>query len=297
MKSRKRRIVTYALVILLVGVVVTVVVPFFLPWVPLNCTHQDVDITTGRVRYSRYVLFCRVSKRIEDSPLTEVLPSEFLRKARSDWHRVNTLSPGVHYSPHYRFHGAVHQIYDLARAWKTFDLAPTVRQKSAMHLLALWQHDGSDFLAGVYLSGLYDLGEPEKREHMLVSLSDLEMPKVDTNGTQLTHTVFHPNGQPMDRFQAYMDKDGRLVKHGVREMWYPDGKRQLYDHFDDGDVDGRRFAWNRDGVLTEIAGFDKGELTEYESKNLTNHPDYGIAQQLAGGDSDNGGTVSGRPQP
>jgi hypothetical protein len=279
MSKRIRNIVLGLLVLLVVSAaLVVVVVPIFMSWTKLNCSDQELDINSGRLRFSRYVLFFRVSQRIEDSPLTKALPADLLRHD-AEWHMVNRFSPGVRHSPHYAFHGGIHQIRTLENTWQMLNLAPHVRQRTASHVLALWKHSGGDSLAGDYIYGLMELDESNNRENSLRQLAALEMPKFETNGAVVIQTVFFPNGQPMDRQETSV-LDGRLVKHGVWEMWYSDGKRQLHGYFRNGKLDGRRFEWDRSGVLTAIEGFEAGKLTEYESTNLTNHPDYAVAQKL-----------------
>ena len=82
-------------------------------WSPLNCGHEEVDINTGRVRHTKYFLFYQIGDRTED---TWVSRASSKSNKSPDWHRVNTFSPGVGHSPHYNFHGAIHQITTLERA-------------------------------------------------------------------------------------------------------------------------------------------------------------------------------------
>lgn len=82
----------------------------FFQWSPLNCWHDDVDINTGCVRHSRYMLFCKIADHTEETWLSSV--TKDLKTVR-DWRRVKTFSPGVRHSPHYRFHGAIQQIKTL----------------------------------------------------------------------------------------------------------------------------------------------------------------------------------------
>jgi hypothetical protein len=278
MSKRIRKIVFGLLMVLAISSAF-VVVPIFMPWTKLNCSDQELDINSGRLRLSRYVLFFRISQRIEDSPLTKALPADLLHHD-AEWHMVNRFSPGVRHSPHYAFHSGIHQIRTLENMWQMLDLGPHIRQRTASHVLALWKHSGGDWLAGDYIYGLMDLDKSNNKENSLRKLVALEMPKLETNGEVVIQTVFFPNGQPMDRQETSV-LHGRLIKHGIWEMWYPDGKRQLHGYFRNGELNGRRFEWNRSGDLTAIERFKAGELTEYESTNLTNHPDYAVAQKLS----------------
>lgn len=250
-----------------------------MPWTKLNCTDQEMDINSGRLRFSRYVLFCRVSQRIEDSPLSTALPPDAHPRGYPEWQHVNRFSPGVHHSPHFAFHSGIFQIRSLVDAWEMLRLTPNLRQRTALHVLALWKHEGRDSLASRYITELSNLEGNSRREGYILKLETLEMPKLETNGSVVAQTVFFPSGQPLDRFESNIS-EGRLIKHGVWEAWYPDGKRELYGHYKNGQLEGRRFQWDREGTLTAIEGFKAGELTEYESTNLTNHPDYSLAQKL-----------------
>lgn len=260
-------------------IVLGFVVPFFLPWTELNCRHQDVDIRTGRLRYMKYFLFLKVSDRVEDSSITSLLSPEQLTGA-ADWRRVNTFSPGVHYSPHYTFHGAIGDMRTLSMIWEMDNAPEDVRRKTALHVLALWQYAGHDFLAGRYLSALDDLDDRDKRPALIASILRLAMPDVREEGGVVTRTVFYPNSQPMDRIHGRIDAAGRFVKDGAWESWYRDGKRELYAQYVNGEMHGRRFNWNHDGKLGSIEGFAHDTLTEYETENLDRHPDYKVAEQL-----------------
>ena len=125
-------------------------------WSDLNCWHEDIDINTGRVRHTRYLLFCQIGGRTEDTWLSRTLNDS---NASPDWRRVNTFSPGVGHSPHYRFHGAIHQIKILELANNTIRFDPDAQRKVAGTLLALWQDGGSsgdadDFVDNVVQTAL-----------------------------------------------------------------------------------------------------------------------------------------------
>ena len=60
-------------------------------WFDLNSVHEDVDIATGRIRRTRYLFYCKIRERIEDSIITKALPPDRLTSARPEWHRVNTF--------------------------------------------------------------------------------------------------------------------------------------------------------------------------------------------------------------
>jgi hypothetical protein len=127
------------------------------PWSPINCTSQEVDIYSGRVRNSRYLLFIPVRRTVEDSALTKALLPEDTASAKAEWHRVMTLSPRMHHSPHYIFHSAIHQVQNLELAWQMASFTSGARRKSAQRVLQLWQQSGRDDGADAYLQAISEL--------------------------------------------------------------------------------------------------------------------------------------------
>lgn len=120
------------------------IVPVFFPWSPINCWHEEINIKTGQARHTRSLWFVTVSARVEDTPLSEALRGEIVDVSDIEpWHRVNTFSPGVHHSPHYRYHAALHQAKQLDAAFQMLDVGPEDRQSIAKEVLRLWQVDGN----------------------------------------------------------------------------------------------------------------------------------------------------------
>ena len=113
----------------------------FFPWSKLNCWTQEVDITTGSIRHTRYLLWMQTSQRIEETLVSKTAEAS---ADSPQWHIANTFSPGVHNSPHYMFHGAVSQIRLLEIAWELGEFSEEARQVSARQLLQRWQKDGND---------------------------------------------------------------------------------------------------------------------------------------------------------
>ena len=280
-----RRVIKWIIISVVVLIICHGAVSFFFPWSPLNCRYEDVDIKTGRLRFTRYLLFCRISERVEDSRLSKMLPAEMVAATTPDWRHVCTFTPPGRHSPNHIFHRAVAQINTLASIWEMSEtefhgLHENIKQKTARHVLALWQYDSDVSLAGDYIDGLYDLMEDDKRQQILTALPTLQMPLVETNGNQRVRTVFFPNGQAMDRVHGYVAPSGDFIRHEVWEGWWSDGTRSVYGHFENDEHHGRRLEWDRNGKLIVIEAFNRGELSEYESDNLEQHPDYKVAQQL-----------------
>jgi hypothetical protein len=125
------------------------------PWSTINCRDQEINIKTGQARYSRYLWYIKVSERAEDTILSKVLDGESVDVADIvPWHMVNRFSPGLHHSPHYRFHGALSQTRQIELLFQL--LEPDVQRKKQIvqNLLTLWQTHGSYFEARRYLATL-----------------------------------------------------------------------------------------------------------------------------------------------
>ena len=253
---------------------VVLIVPMFIPWTSINCVCEDVDIRTGRIRISRYLAFCKVSERVEESALSRVLPQEMVEGVKPQWERVNTFSLGLSHSPHHRFHGAIGQIRSIELLWQVATIDESTKQKIASHVLAIWQFDGNYFRAGQYLHGLQGLTDENKRGPLVRTIGALKIPEEHAEGDHLVVTLFYPDGKPMERVQGYRDGRGQFVKHGSRETWHFEGKRESYGHLDHGMHHGLRFDWDWDGKLTTIEKFDHNQIIQYDSQDLEARPEY-----------------------
>jgi hypothetical protein len=154
-----------------VGVVVMglllapLVVPIFIPWSGINCRHQDINIKTGQARYSRSLWFVKVSERIEDTPLSLALQGDSIDVADiKAWHRVNSFSPGVHHSPHYLFHSALHQAHQMGLLESLYDLTPGRKKEIAKAILTAWQQSGRDSGADELIYKLMEEGTSNKQD-------------------------------------------------------------------------------------------------------------------------------------
>ena len=233
------------------------------------------------MKFSRYLFFINISERTEDSDLSKILSKEQVVGTIPEWHRVNTFSPGMRHSPHYTFHSAFHQIAQLALWWKMEEVPPAVRKKTAQHLVALWKYAGSDSLAKGYLIFLPYAQNVMQRQAIFERIESLSMPLFETNRSDITVTVFYPDGIPLERCRGFFGVKGNFIRDGVSEMWHSDGRIKLYGHYKRGELDDRRFQWEKDGKLSCIEVFRSGDLIKYESKDLDQHTDCKIAQQIS----------------
>lgn len=54
-------------------IVITFIVMIFVLqlWLGIYYTNYDIDINTGRIRYTRYLLYCKISEKVKNSTLTD----------------------------------------------------------------------------------------------------------------------------------------------------------------------------------------------------------------------------------
>jgi hypothetical protein len=140
----------------------------FLIWSPLNCTYEDIDINSGRVRHQRYLVGLRIHESIEETSLSRLVAAD-LGDNPGEWHRVNTFSPLVMHSPHHRYHGAVFQISWLDQMWGSVSFTPAAQRQMAQDVLSLWQsgegyYPVNDYLLAVESVWFKRLGSNESIE-------------------------------------------------------------------------------------------------------------------------------------
>jgi len=154
----------------------------FVTWSPLNCWHNDIDITTGRIRHQRFLLGICVRERVDDSALSRQLPPP-ADDSVTDWKRVTTLSPLVDHSPHYSYHSAIHQTQELGRLWQMSPFTSKAKSQSARDILYLWQHDGNYTPADGYIDALSKIALAQDGSAVSIYADQLPRPTdfVDSN--------------------------------------------------------------------------------------------------------------------
>lgn len=124
-------------------------------WSDLNAVHDDVDITTGRVRQTRYLLYYKVSETVHDSILTTWLSPETTTAAQPVWRRVNTFSGWSRVSPHHTFHSAIGDIGQLQAAQSLAPFTDEAKRAAAEKIVSLWQTTNNDYQAGEYIKRIH----------------------------------------------------------------------------------------------------------------------------------------------
>ncbi|HUT59672.1 MAG TPA: hypothetical protein VNA25_17640 [Phycisphaerae bacterium] len=172
-KPRTRRLVLVGVgVFLLAGAILPPALEA-LAWTHFWVREELLDIKTGRVRYTRYLLYCKIGDRTEDSVISKALPADLVKSAAPEWHTVNAFSPGVSNSPHYGYHGALCDILLIEEAWCTAKFSDAAKRKAAENLLLLWQESGGESPAGEYADAVANLAQKLKAMQKPGEVSDL----------------------------------------------------------------------------------------------------------------------------
>jgi hypothetical protein len=133
------------------------VMPIIIPWTGINCKHQDINIKTGKVRYTRSLWYITISERVEDTVLSQAIKGHIVDVADvKPWHRVNTFSLYWNYSPHYTFHSALCQVSQVKRFGYIAKLTSKQKQEIAKEILTAWQKSGNDQGASEIISRLQE---------------------------------------------------------------------------------------------------------------------------------------------
>jgi len=168
--DKHRRLTTNKILCILTGVVVVAVaVPPTIStalrrWPKLCCRYEDINIKTGQARSLRYVGFVKISQEVRDTPISLALRGEVIDVVDIEpWHRVYTLSPGLH-SPHYHYHSALSQAREIELIAELNELGPEEQRLIAENVLRLWQTERGDSPAGSYLRGVFKEGMEESEQ-------------------------------------------------------------------------------------------------------------------------------------
>lgn len=143
--------------------------PFF-TWSGLNCSCEDIDINSGRIRYQRYLVGVRIRESVEETALSRLVAADTEGRP-AEWRSVNTFSPMVHHSPHYRYHGAINQVQMLELFWDNYHFTPQAKRQMARDVLSLWSSGGGYMPANRYLGKLEST--LSGREGDLIDVDDL----------------------------------------------------------------------------------------------------------------------------
>jgi len=155
--TRRRLGCVFLSVLAAVGICVFTGMGGLLAWSPVNCWHESVDLTCGRTRYERYVLWIRWVDRIEETPVSLLYRAQIGIPGPPVWRRALTLSPGVRNSPHYLHHSGLHDLRRLSDLLQSGRLNAAAQVRATRSYLAIVQLDDDDHRSGRLIDRLEEL--------------------------------------------------------------------------------------------------------------------------------------------
>lgn len=157
LRRRRRLVIGIGVAAVLAAAAVITFMPGLVaPWSRLNNEEEELDLFSGRARFTRYFLYCRIRQDVRGTPLSEALAAGGGPGSGERWVKVNVFQPGVSNSPHFIYHGAFFQIGELARYWETGNFDRKARAKTARQLLRVWRDGGSYHAARPYFEHLVE---------------------------------------------------------------------------------------------------------------------------------------------
>lgn len=126
-----------------------------LPSSTVNCWRYEIDLSSGKIRYTRYIAFVPVAQHIEQTAIS-LVSNSLPARSHSDWVLVLTGSPGFQkHSSDEVFKDAFQQIKELERIWELGEITQEDRRITATKVLELWQQGRNPNLARTYLDQLW----------------------------------------------------------------------------------------------------------------------------------------------
>lgn len=121
------------------------IVPCFLPWSGLHSRYEWMDITSGRCRNQRYVLFVKVTDRVEETRVSQLYRELVGEPGEPEWRLCNTFGPYVAVSPHHAYHSAMAGARMLLKTFEHTPFTDGAKRKALLtYLDLLQQHDSYD---------------------------------------------------------------------------------------------------------------------------------------------------------
>ncbi len=124
------------------GVVVYFVAVLLNPWSRLYNEEQELDLNSGRARFTRHVLYFQVWQDVRETPLSQAVNASEKVPGDEHWVMVNVFGLGTRKSPYFTYHGALAQVQLLANYWDTGDFDAAARSKTARQLLRVLREGG-----------------------------------------------------------------------------------------------------------------------------------------------------------
>jgi hypothetical protein len=144
----------YALLFLVLLNILGTIFPSF---ANLFTKKDEINIRTGQIRFTTYLLGKKISENVIDTFISKTLQKEIQAADIKPWHTVNSISYiSSNPSPHYLFHGAIFQLMEVKELLESNSFSESKKKEIAERLLTKWQTSGNYFKANDYIFQLKD---------------------------------------------------------------------------------------------------------------------------------------------
>ncbi|MBI5723004.1 MAG: hypothetical protein HZA50_03520 [Planctomycetes bacterium] len=140
-RRHRRPFIVFAL-ILLCAVIYCVIVSFINPWSRLYNEEQELDLYSGKARFTHHVLYFQTRQDVSETVLSHATSQGGDQPTNEKWVKVNVFGFGFRQSPHFIYHGAFGQIAELEKYWDLGNFDVASRAKTARQLLMVWREGG-----------------------------------------------------------------------------------------------------------------------------------------------------------
>lgn len=137
-------------------VVLPILLPLILPGSGINRHEGHINLQTGHAKFVRRIWFLPFQSQIQETALSKALRGErVIAGDLQPWQIVWLDCPAGSISPHFRFHGALHQATQFGMIFPR--LPDEDRMTIASEILRIWQTSGGYFDAVAYVEAQMDL--------------------------------------------------------------------------------------------------------------------------------------------
>lgn len=173
--GRHRKLIIFVAIVVVAAIV-------FMPGLlgsRLNNEEQEIDLWSGRARFTRHFLFCQVRREVRPTALSETIALDGRAVTKEQWVRVVVKEMGLGKNCHFRYHGAFAEANGLARLWEFYEFDTEARAKSAKQLLRAMREGGSYFVGSDYMRLLQETLGHDPVEGRTIAASEIPDDLVD----------------------------------------------------------------------------------------------------------------------
>lgn len=125
-KSRKKKVVIYSLIIILAIVISITCLASMLGWDRIYCISWDIDVYTGDIRSRRYIVFVLLKEQVYTTQFSElarrILGEQIGLQSQRLWKHDYTKSLFIQYYEYGGFHGSISQCEAFVRLQEVYSI-------------------------------------------------------------------------------------------------------------------------------------------------------------------------------